>query len=330
MPKGFFMQGVAILFSRAVPLDDLEPFLIGFSTRRTGSEQKSSFGGPAIAVEFRSDVNGYVLVDIEDRTWPDGMGDLKTEPELFAAWSMGQFGPYAYPGGLKRAADHWWARPEKRGIVPEHHAFVRLRITYLLGAGPKDKVAPVDYDAREELEFVNRLVIALMEHPNAISYFNPNGEVLREREEFVSSVTRHKQESLPPLDLWSNVRLFKSDEEWMMMDTVGMAQLDLPDLEACYPKGMFEEGEVDYFFRNCSLYLLQNGEVIKDTHTMDGPGEIPWRARVVKDGIASPPRRVLRWFPTSVDSIPKKLLPAEAVEKTGSGLFEGIKKFFGR
>lgn len=324
------MQGVAILCSHPITLEDLEPFLIGFSKQRVGSQEKTSFGGPAIAVEFRPEVNGYVLIDVESRPWPDGMGDPQKEPELFAAWSTGHFGPYAFPGGLRRASDHWWRKPEKRGIFPEHKAFVRLRISYILGAGPQAKVAPPDYDPRAELDFLNRLVTALMDHPSTCLYFNPNGEVLCDRESFVSAIEYHQKVSLPPLPLWSNVRMFNFDEQWMLMDTVGMEQLDRPDLEACYPKGAFEGRDIDYFFRNCSLYLLEKGEIIQNRNTMNGPGEINWRAYVVKEPIASPPRRVLRWFPTNLKSIPSNLLPAASTEEKSTGIFGGIKNLFKR
>lgn len=324
------MQGVAILFSEPVTLESLEPFLIAYSTRRGGTEKRTSAGGPALVVEYRPEVNGCVLVDLEDRPWPDDMGDPKKDPELFMSWSMGQFGPYAFPGGLKRAADHWWANPKGQRIVPEHRAFVRIRISYIIGAGPEAKVAPPDYDPGAELEFLNRVVIALMDHPKALLYFNPNGEVLRDRASFVAEVERHEEHSLPPLALWSNVRMFNFDEQWMLMDTVGMEQLDLPDLEACFPKGEFRGEAVDYFFRNCSLYLLQKGEVIKDKNTMDGPGDIRWQARVCEEPLAMPSRRVLRWFPTNVKGIPRKLLAGAVEEEKRGGILGGLKKFFGR
>ncbi|MDJ0847938.1 MAG: hypothetical protein QNK04_06055 [Myxococcota bacterium] len=36
------------------------------------------------------------------------MGDPQREPLLMGAWSMGHFGPFAYPGGLERAAQQCW------------------------------------------------------------------------------------------------------------------------------------------------------------------------------------------------------------------------------
>ena len=54
-----------------------------------------------------------------DAPWPDHMGDVEQEAELFAAWNMGWFGPFAYPKNLERARGApgwarsgrpWWAR----------------------------------------------------------------------------------------------------------------------------------------------------------------------------------------------------------------------------
>jgi hypothetical protein len=37
------------------------------------------------------------------------MGDPKLDPMTFGAWSMGHFGPLAYPGGLGGARQHAWS-----------------------------------------------------------------------------------------------------------------------------------------------------------------------------------------------------------------------------
>src|SRR5262249_44266962 len=109
-----------------------------------------------------------------------------------------------------------------------------------------------------------------------------------------------------PLDLWCNVRLFNADADWSLMDTVGNHQLDLPDVEACFTRG-YDCGQADRFLRNVSWYLWQNGEVIKDGHTMDGPGEGRWQARNHENGLAEPPRRVLSWLPLDGTHAPDNL-----------------------
>ena len=156
---------------------------------------------------------------------------------------------------------------------------------------------PADYAPLPELQFVTRIACALLKHPDALVYFNPNGEILANEKLMRSSLEYHQQQSLPPFNIWVNVRLMNANNGWMMMDTVGMGQLDRPDIEACFPARTYDLQEVSRFLRNCSLYLLTNGEVIKNRDTMEGPGGKNWQAHYTKQELAAPPRRLIRWFP---------------------------------
>ena len=309
MAKGFFTQGVGLLLSRAVTLDEIEPLLGEFPiVRRIEEAPTPDMSGPSFTVAFRPDVNGYVTVDCQDRVWPDHMGDPKREPALFGAWSMGFCGPLAFPGNLERAAQQSWGWDGARAVPGEHRAFVRIRSSYVLGAGEEAKVIPPDYDPVAELLFVTRVARAVLRLPSALAYFNPNGETLRSAETIDESLEFHAQRQLPPLDIWSNVRLFNPGNGWLLMDTVGMGQLDRPDCEACFPKDAYDPGEVDNFFRNCSLYLLKQGEIIKHGDTMNGPGGVNWRAHHVEEPLCAPPRRVLRWFPVDGSRPPSDMI----------------------
>ena len=92
------------------------------------------------------------------------------------------------------------------------------------------------------------------------------------------------------------------------MDSVGNWQLDIPDHEVGFPSADFSPQEVDNFIRNASLYILKNGNIIKDGDTMDGPGNIRWQARHFKNGLSAPPRNTLRWLPFGSKSVPDRLL----------------------
>lgn len=305
MAKGFFTQGVCVLLSRPAALDQLEPLLGEFRiVKRIDDAPSPDMSGPSFTVEFRPDVNGYVSVDCRDRPWPDHMGDTKNEPVLFGAWSMGHFGPHAYPGNLQRAAQQSWVWEGGKTIPAQHQAFIRVRSSYVFGARDEDKVMPDDYDPLPELTFVTRMARALLKHPAALAYFNPNGEILRDEAGLARALDDQRPEAPPPLDIWSNIRLFNPGNGWLLMDTVGNGQLDRPDCEACFPKGGFEPGEVDHFLRNVSLYLIRKGEVINDGDTIDGPGGAPWRARHVKEALTSPPRLTLRFSPADAQLPP--------------------------
>ena len=307
--KGHYTQGVAVLLQRPVSLDALEECLGSFHVvgRRDAAEQWV-FGGPSLLLAFRPEVNGYVTVDLVEQPWPDHMGDPKQEVMLFGAWSMGNFGPFTFPGNLKRAGQHCWAWQPARTIAEQHTALLRIRSSYVFGADENARVMPDDYDSLCELAFVTDVAVALLDLPEALCYFNPNGELLRGREEMVASLEYARANDLPPLDIWSNIRLFKLPNDWTMMDTVGMWQLDVPDHEACFPTQAYDCNEVDHFLRNASFYVMEHGEIIQDGDTMDGAGNVRWQAKSLDEGLTEPPRRLLRWLPCDESEVPAQLL----------------------
>ncbi len=321
MPKGFFTQAVAVLLRQTVTLADIREFLSGFQiAKEVWDTGDSEFGGPCFVVEYRPSVNGYVSVDVVDRQWPDHMGDPKKEPMLFAAWSMGHYGPFALPNGLKRAIEQSWGWEGAAQAVAGHNAFVRLRLSYVFGAGGDDPVMPKDCDPVDELRFLTKMVQALLAHPAAICYFNPSGELLMTREMLEGPVRYYAEKDLPAVNAWCNVRLFNlgdSDPKWILMDSVGNWQLDFADMEAAFPSGAFAPEDVGQFIRDFSLYLAEKGMVVKDGDTTDGPGGIRWQARSFDRGLSDPPRQVLRWLPIGNFRAPPELLghPSEGAQR---------------
>jgi hypothetical protein len=301
--KGFFTASACVLFERAVAFEQLEDALTGFEiVKRVPPEVTNPvFGGPTLIVAFRPDINGYVAVDTVDKPWPDHMGDPKTEAMLFGAWTTGHLGPFTFPEGLKRARQHSWGWPEGATIADRHSAFVRIQASYVFGVPDDTPIFPKGYDPLAELEFVTRIALAVLQLPGALCYFNPNGEALRNVQGLEDALAFARQQDVPPLDVYSNVRLFNLDNVWLVMDTVGNGQLglpDLPDVEACMLKDRnYNLQSVDPFLRNTTLYVLQCGEVFRDGDTIDGPGEVRWRAWNRRTALISPPRRTIRFFP---------------------------------
>lgn len=311
MPKGMFTQGVCVLLQCPVPLDAIAAALAGFDIRkRIDASEQWEFGGPTLIVAYRPEINGFVSVDIVGHRWPDHMGDPKKETMIFGAWSMGHFGPFGFPGGLQRAAQQSWAWKPGRTIADRHNPFIRIRSSYAFGAADDDPIIPSEYEPLPELEFVTKLASSLLDLPDALCYFNPNGEVLRDRDGLRETLNYGWANNLPPLDAWSNVRMFNINAQWSLMDTVGNGQLDIPDTEACFHSESFDFNHVDRFLRNVSLYVLNNGEVVKNGDTMDGPGGFRWQSRQFNNGICDPPRRVLRWLPMDRRPVPPEILNA--------------------
>jgi Domain of unknown function (DUF4261) len=306
MPKGFFTQSAVALLARPISHDELVVCLKGFALARTIHAASNQWmGGPGVVLAMRPEVNGLVVVDVVDATWPDAMGDPKDDPSLFAAWTMGWFGPFTYPSNLARAQAMSFGWAEAAAITAHHRAFVRVKSSYVLGRERDAPVLPEDYDALEELEYVTRVTQAVMKLPAALACFNPNGETLHSSEGLDSDLAWHRERGITPLPAWTNVRMFRITPDWTLMDTIGMEQLDAPDHEACFPTNEYNPSEVANFLRNASEYVRCSGPVIKDGNTMDGPGGVRWFARSVAESIAPRPREVLRWLPSGATDIPE-------------------------
>jgi hypothetical protein len=314
---GQFTAAVAVLFDRPVALDDLAGALSDYDIvgRQDDADPAAwPHAGPSLLVAHRPDEGGHILVDAVDRPWPDGMGDPNETQQVFAAMGAGFFGPFVYPGGLNRAAQQCWAWPGGKDVPANQQAFVRLRCTYLIGAGEDAKPFPDGYDPAEELRILLGAAAAVLRAPGAIALFNPNGEVLRDIDAVSDDLDYADDAGTPPLELVSNVRAFPAADGWLLMDTVGNAQFsrpggpDVPDVEACFPKGAFEPPAVDEFLRNVTLYLLDGAAGFADGDTIDGPGEKPWVARPRAAGVMNPPRPTVRFFPADAADVPPILL----------------------
>lgn len=257
------------------------------------------FGGPGVVIAFRPEVNGYAAVDVVNQSWPDAMGDPKSDRLTFGAWAVGQFGPFAFPGCLSRAGQHAWSWGPGRTIAEGHRGFIRIRTSYVFGTKDNAPIFPEGYDPLAEMMFVSRAVFFLFEVPGVICYFNPNGEVLRNSASFRELWEDCRKQEKLPLALWMNIRFFTLNEKLGFMDTVGNSQLEIRDVEGIFPKVKYDPGKVDYYLRNVTHYLLDLGRELQTGEAIDGPDEddLSWTMEVLDDGVIDPTRRVLRLYP---------------------------------
>jgi hypothetical protein len=322
MPKGFYTQTAVVLFETAPTRHEVAEALGEFRVIRhlegsapgsTGAWMGGRYGLLLLLDETK---NGTAPVEVFDERWPDTMGDPKRDPMLFGAWGMGFMGPFTFPGGLARAVQQAWGWDEAEAVVLRHRAFVRINATYVGGADENAPCIPERYDPFAELVTITRMAQAIGRMTGALAYFNPNGEVVLPFDRVSESMQHHLGQRLPPLDVWSNVRLFRLEDvaPWTVMDCVGMGQLEVVDLEACFPADRIDANEVAPFLRNAANYLLSKGPVIKHGDTIDGPGGIRWRGMHAA-ALLSPPRRVIRWFPNGYD-IPDDLEKGIGSEQT--------------
>ncbi len=317
MAKGLFTQGMCVLLRAPITLEELQAKLSAFDFVGVQESAINEDSPESLVMSFRPEVGGHLLVTPSSERWPDDMGDPESEPETFVAWSLGQYAPLAFPGCLSRAVEQSWGWDEGEQAAKEHTSHVRLLISYVLGSDEAEDddddsddvvLIPDDYDPFDEMRFLTRAVSAVLELPQAICYFNPGGEVLRGSDELRQGLNFAWNYELPPLDMWTNVRLFRVEESWMLMDTVGMGQLDMPDMEAVYHAERYEPADVERFLRNASLYLMGGEEEFEDGDTADGPGDISWRAIECEDSLSDPPRDTIRWYPEDGSEPPESLL----------------------
>jgi hypothetical protein len=314
--KGFFTGLAALLTDRPIPIDAIHRALHDenvLGIRK--SDQPGWFGAAeSLVLDYRPQANGKVVVDAFDQPWPDAMGDPKTDTTLFAAWSMGAMGPFTFPGNLERAAQQSWHWEGAAQAVSRHRGFIRVRSSYVLGATGEAKVLPRDYEPIAELMFLSRVAHKLMNVPGVLCYFNPNGETLHSVETFDQAMQQQAESDIWPTGIWCNVRLFNVSDEWVLMDTVGMGQVDLPEMEACFHRDRMNANEVAAFLRNLAQYLIDSGPVIKDGNTSDSASRVRWRCREYEDSLAPPPRSVMRWLPEDGTEPPIELRTAPRKE----------------
>jgi hypothetical protein len=328
MAKGLFTQGMCVLLRHPVAIAELEERLKGFELVGRHESMDDDDAPQTLVYDYRPEVSGHLLITPATSLWPDDMGDPDESPERFVAWSLGQFGPLAFPGCLQRAGEQSWGWEEGTEEIKNHTAHIRLLISYVLGVeepGEEDDdvpLVPEDYDPVEELSFLTRAVAAVLEMPEAICYFNPGGEVLRDDGSLRRGLNYAWSHDLPPLDMWTNVRLFRATETWSLMDTVGNGQLDLPDLEAIYNTESFEPSEIEGFLRSASLYMMQSDEEVEDGDTADGPGEVNWLAMECVDALSDPPRPTIRWIPQDGSEPPEELLERGEVPEFDEEFFD--------
>lgn len=309
--KGLFTQMACVLLARIPSPDELrQALLLATETEARPARGSGAWyeGTQLLVVPFDPDLNGYALLDMVEQPWPDDLDGIGAHSEaISAAWQIGHFGPGTWPGCLARAAQHCWAWKAAPTAAARHAAFLRVRLTYLLGVpGGIDQ----PYRGRSpisELLFLSHLVGALLTIRGALCAFQPAGEALRSAAFLEERLQLYRLGGPPPLDVWTNVRYLPVADaaSWFLMDTVGMAQFDQPDIEAAFPmdkQERFVPAEIEAFLRNASLRLLREGEgaVLRaggGTGEIAGPGGVPWRPQRLPGGLAAPPRSTLRYLP---------------------------------
>ena len=165
-------------------------------------------------------------------------------------------------------------------------------------SGHRAWVRVVILDGRRDLARLGaagRVARALLDLPGAIALLDEPAGALHAAAH-ASARLGDLSGPVPPLELWIAVRRFVvADARGVFLDTLGMEQLGVPDLETYAGEGAAAEA-VTAWLRNLALYLAQQGEPIRSGDTLDGPDEQPWVARE-DEATVEPSRRVVRFSP---------------------------------
>lgn len=308
--KGFFSQCYIILVAEEIDFQELKKIIeekYKIAKIVEGNENWE-ISNQSLVIPYRPEVNGFIAIDYVNKKWPDSMGS-KDEPILFGAWSTGNFGPFTYPNCLKRSIEQAWtlSAEEKQNI--SYNGFIRIKISYVFGANESATILPADYKPIDELIFLNKMVSHILLNNEESYFFNPNGEVLLPSGKFQESIKYSENNNIPALDVFSNVRLYRINERTTFMDSVGNHQLDIPDIEVINPKEKYNLNDISRFIRNTTYYMMINGLVLKDGHTIDGPNNEKWKIYNFENGICDPPRNTIRIFPNAMADIPNQIMP---------------------
>ncbi|MFN7733752.1 MAG: DUF4261 domain-containing protein [Pirellula sp.] len=319
MESKFFTQCVCVLLKSPVSIKTIQQTLSDLNfTGEDFSTESWEFCGSAAVAEYQPESDSHLVIDVIEQAWPDDMDYDTPDSLLHAAWKTGNFGAHTFPGALERAIEQSWVWPEGKEIAPTHTGFIRLRISYAFGESDADAegedeesdiVLPDDYDPVNELEFLVEQAGKLLALPQALCYFNASGEVLRDRGSFGESVQLCEEHEVPPIDLWSNIRLFRFDDDWAMMDSVGNGQLGLDDVETCFHSEGYDFNTVDQLIRMVSM-LSMGGEEFEEGESVEDESGQSWTVSFHEDSLCDPPRYVLRLVPDDGRELPPQLSEA--------------------
>ena len=200
-------------------------------------------------------------------------------------------GPVTGAGIVEAAASSDWAGANE--VVGRHAGHARL---VLRATGSDVDTAGRRAEPLERMLALSRIAATLLELPGALALLDEEARVLTAADEALQRLAARR--GAPPLELWVGLRSFElADARGWFLDTLGMAQLGLPDLEA-YAGDGGAASQVSSWLRNLGLYLVQEeaGARLRHGDTLDGPDEQPWGT--TEDTSTAPPRRpVLRFAP---------------------------------
>lgn len=153
-----------------------------------------------------------------------------------------------------------------------------------------------DLEPRERLAIFESVLLGVIEAmpPTAI-HWKPAGKLV-DPAAFLRADGTANYSQLPATAL--NVRVFRikhSSDGHVLMDTMGLASLGLPDLQILYHN--LEPQRVASHLYACALHVLRHGDCLEDGETIEGPSRgQEWTCRHAPS-LTEPPRAVVDFDP---------------------------------
>ncbi|GKX68139.1 DUF4261 domain-containing protein [Inconstantimicrobium mannanitabidum] len=147
----------------------------------------------------------------------------------------------------------WMFRDVEETVIKARHQLV---ITDMMAAG-------LEY--KERLSLFQNLVIAVLEETDCIAVNWDPSEQFVHKEDYLKNVAEDC------LYAAVNVRFYNvsdGDEGDMLMDTLGLSALGIPDLQ-CHFRNL-DPNAVSNMLYNTAHYLYEKGDIIEDGHTVQG------------------------------------------------------------
>lgn len=290
MTEAACTQAIALLTRRPLELAEVTQQLTSSGFVCHQAEGTAPDGSPQLQIRGTFQGNGdEIVVDVLADRWPE---TLLTP----AAW-----GPCTTSDSLARAVQHSPCWEEAAQKVEQHQGVVLLR--FFEGA-----TLPQSRD-EHVLRFLAllKLAIALSALPEVSVYFCPGGEVLLPLE-FVGDVLHTSQMvGMPPFDLLANLRLSWLDERWIIFETIGNQQIDLPDLEVYADSQGKDLNEIASWLRRWSWQHFQPALALQEGTIVEGPSGAKFQVVLANDPLLPPRRSVVRLICQDETAMPEGL-----------------------
>ena len=320
MTQVFFSQCIAVLCSEAPGLAELRLILEREGYTIKADEDVSGWPemqGANLTLETGFDNGASCWVDICEFPWPDDLGVTGDPTLVTGAHMMGAFGPFAHPGAFERALQ----APGYQSAAPDarhHRAFVRFRVSNLIPAS--EEAAEATFASVEnanpawEIAYLLRVAAALRAMPMALAYFNPNSELLLSMRGLAGILTFAFEQKTYPVEAVCRVRGCQVDDEWSLVDSIGMEQAGLRDHEFAWAGAEVTRQEQGEFLIDLLHYQIDHSAPMTSGHTTDGPHDKLWRAVERETSCMIPQRRVLHWTMDGSPPEPRSLATEAATD----------------